>query len=191
LEAAMLFCGGKCDPNYQSSSKGYSRSWSYVESSVSEKDSIYHKVLKIAKKLNDTTMIDRLTCVSNGHLVAVKARYLRRKGCLASYYSYKQSGSKNVNSETDKYNQMYKTFAIKLKEEYKHSVEVGKKVFYLSTLRERFIKIASEEGCQNAHCYKTTYLKKLLETIWPDITFVHQHGKSDIVCSSFTTVGNA
>ncbi|WAQ95822.1 hypothetical protein MAR_028512 [Mya arenaria] len=144
-----FICGCKCDPNCKSSSQGYSRSWSYFESSIStDHNSIYHKVLKTALQINDKTIIDRLSAVANGDLVAVEARYHRRKGCLATYYSYARTGGrtppKTVFIESDKYSEIYIKAAERLKEECEHSIVVQNKVFYLSTLRERFIQVATD-----------------------------------------------
>ncbi|WAR16171.1 hypothetical protein MAR_030765 [Mya arenaria] len=87
--------------------------------------------IKTALQINDKTIIDRLSAVANGDLVAVEARYHRRKGCLATYYSYART------------------------------------------------------------CGRTQPKTKLLGAIWPEIAFVHQHGKSDLVCSSNKTIGEA
>ncbi|WAQ95803.1 DHGL-like protein [Mya arenaria] len=111
-------------------------------------NSIYHKVLKTALQINDKTIIDRLSAVANGDLVAVEARYHRRKGCLATYYSYARTGGrtppKTVFIESDKYSEIYIKAAERLKEECEHSIVVQNKVFYLSTLRERFIQVATD-----------------------------------------------
>lgn len=191
-----FICNGKCDPNCKSSSNGYTRSWSYVENSIStDHNSIYNKVLKTALDINDTTIIDRLSSVPNGDLVSVEARYHRRKGCLATYLSYARTDGrtppKNVPSETDKYNKIYKLAAERLKEEYTHSIVVQNKVYYLSTLKERFNQVATAEGCKTAHSYKSSYLKKLLSDIWPEITFIHNPGKSDLVCSCNKSINDA
>jgi len=58
---------------------------------------------------------------------------------------------------------------------------VENKVYFLSTLKDRFVQLAIDEGCTSAHSYKSNSLKKLLNSIWPEISFVHHHGKSDLV----------
>jgi hypothetical protein len=51
-----------------------------VETSISsDSNSIYRKVLDIATAINDVAIIDRLASVPNGDLVAIEARYHRKK----------------------------------------------------------------------------------------------------------------
>ena len=51
-----------------------------VETAISsDSNSIYHKVLDIATAINDVAIIDRLASVPNGDLVAIEARYHRKK----------------------------------------------------------------------------------------------------------------
>ena len=73
-----FICGEKCDPKRDSNSKGYSRSLSFVEqSNLIDHKTIYSKVLDFAYKRHDERVINRLP---NGDLVAVKAKYHRKKG---------------------------------------------------------------------------------------------------------------
>ncbi|KAH3697270.1 hypothetical protein DPMN_084762 [Dreissena polymorpha] len=83
-----FICGENCNPNRDNSSRGYSRSSSLVETvdSVDPANSINKKLLEIPLQTNDTTIINRLTTVANGDLVAVNARYHRQKGCLTKNY---------------------------------------------------------------------------------------------------------
>jgi len=45
----------------------------------SDSNSLYRKVLDIATAINDVAIIDRLASVPNGDLVAIEARYHRKK----------------------------------------------------------------------------------------------------------------
>ncbi|WAR13284.1 LOW QUALITY PROTEIN: hypothetical protein MAR_027464, partial [Mya arenaria] len=58
-------------------------------------------------------------------------------------------------------------------------------VYKLTDLRKRFIEIAREDFGDNKHT------EVLLQDVWPELTFVYQNGKSDLVCSKFVTVGEA
>ncbi len=59
--------------------------WSRVERAIQindKKPTIYSKVLRKATELNDEDMPIRLNSVPNSDLVAIEARYHRRKACL-------------------------------------------------------------------------------------------------------------
>lgn len=79
-----------------------------------------------------------------------------------------------------------------IKNEFEHSIVVDKKVFFFPTLKKRFVEIAESEGCSNdANSYKSSNLKRLFEKLWPEVSFIHQHGKPDLVCSSSLTINDA
>jgi len=79
-----------------------------------------------------------------------------------------------------------------IKNEFEHSILVDKKVFFFPTLKKRFVEIAESEGCSNdANSYKSSNLKRLFEKLWPEVSFIHQHGKPDLVCSSSLTINDA
>ncbi|WAR13567.1 hypothetical protein MAR_027747 [Mya arenaria] len=96
-KSQCFICGEKCDTIRDPSNKRPGRSWSMVETSIdSSHNSTYSKVLKAAEIKNDTSLINRLRSVSNGDLVALEARYHRKKGCLTKYY--------DTNLKTDQIN---------------------------------------------------------------------------------------
>jgi len=60
----FFICGEMCNPKRDKTGtgKGYSRSWSYVENSISaDSDSIYSKVITSAMKYQDQAVIDRFS----------------------------------------------------------------------------------------------------------------------------------
>ncbi|XP_060579919.1 uncharacterized protein LOC132736737 [Ruditapes philippinarum] len=177
-----FICGEKCSSIRDLNSERQDRNWSMVESAIGTDDnSIYTKVLKEAEAIGDSVLIKRLTSVPNGDLVALEARYHRKKGCLTKFYGNKTN--KTVNEETpDKFK--YMAAALKLKEEFEYSLMTQMKVHKLSELRNRFNTIAKEEFKEDVSAYKTNYFKRLLKEAWPELICVHQNGKSDLVCSS-------
>ncbi|WAR02367.1 LOW QUALITY PROTEIN: hypothetical protein MAR_008925, partial [Mya arenaria] len=180
-KSQCFICGEKCDTiRDPSNNLRPGRSWSMVETSIdSSHNSTYSKVLKAAEIKNDTSLINRLRSVSNGDLVALEARYLRKKGCLTKYY--------DTNLKTDQINSnvaqkfRYRSAAFQLKEELYHE---PKECF-------RFIEIAREDFGDNVETYRSFYFKILLQDVWPELTVVYQNGKSDLVCSKDVTVGEA
>ena len=83
----------------------------------------------------------------------------------------------------------YRSAAFQLKE-YEECIMTHKKVVQLE-LKKRFIEIAREDFCDDVDFYRSCYLKILLQGVWPEMTFVYQNGKSDLVCSKEVTVGEA
>ena len=69
--------------------------WSIVEAVINDNNTLYTKILTAAYERGDTTMITRLHGVVNGDLVAVEARYHRKKNCVSTYIN-----PRNVSSQT-------------------------------------------------------------------------------------------
>lgn len=64
-------------------------------------------------------------------------------------------------------------------------------VFFLSTIRKRFLEILADEGVENPDVYGSYLLKRQLTKEWLDVAFIPQSGKSDLMCAATTTVGDA
>jgi len=161
-----------------------------VETSIDSSEySIYSKVLEAAVIKDDTELLDRLRSVPNGDLVALEARYHRKKGCLTKYYVSNFNTKQTNDPIPEKF--IYRSAAVQLKAEYEEPIMTQKKVYQLSELRKRFIEIAKERHGDNVESYKSSYFKKLLQHVWPELECVYQKGKSDLICSNQVTVGDA
>lgn len=66
-----FICGQKCNPKQR-------KTWSMVESAIDKKSNLYTQVLNAAQIRHDKDVVSRLLS-SNGDLVAVEARYHRKK----------------------------------------------------------------------------------------------------------------
>lgn len=179
-----FICGEACPQKHR-------QTWSMVESSVKydpASPNIYARVLEAAKIKQDDDMLTRLQGVPNGDLVAVEARYHRQKSCYIKYVS-----PQNV-SLKQKRNQQFtahNTAVRKLISELIPPVLEHNQVFFLSTLRQRFLEIMVDEGVDQPESYTSQHLKRQLIKEWSDVAFIPQPGKSDLVCSRTTTVGDA
>ena len=73
-KGCCFICGESCHPKRRSE-------WSMVESAVDRdaKETTYTRMLQAAHDKNDVAMIRRLNGVPNGDLVAIDARYRRKK----------------------------------------------------------------------------------------------------------------
>ena len=60
-----------------------------------------------------------------------------------------------------------------------------------TTLKERFLQLAIENGVDNPDSYKSFKLKRQLMQECPHLSFISQPGKSDLVCSSDISVEEA
>lgn len=162
-------------------------SWCMVETAVdSGPDSInlYAKVLKAAEHRDDQEIATRLRGVANGDLVAVEARY--HKKC-SLYYNPRNiaASTKDTSRET-----LFKQCLHQLIDKFKQHIK-AKQVFLLTTISKRFKELLEEHGHSGSETYTSQKLKQQLMGEWPDISFVPQHGTSDLVCSSEITVGEA
>lgn len=78
-----------------------------------------------------------------------------------------------------------------LKGEYISFIEDHLCVYELSTLKERYLEIASEKEISLNREISTAYFKRLLCQIWPDLRFISRTGMTDLVCSVKVTVDDA
>ena len=180
-----FICGDVCSAKHRST-------WSMVESAISTKDpkkeSMYTKVLNAAEKRQDKEMMARLHGVANGDLVAIEARYHRKKNCYTHYIDPKQiatqaSRTENVSVFNQKVHELIK--------EFKPAIIENREVFLLSTLRDNFHAMLRTAGQDNVESYTSQKLKRQLSKEWPEISFIAQAGASDFVCSNDISVGDA
>ena len=80
-----FICGDKCEIKKRGT-------WSIIQSSIDTSSNLYRKIFKAAEVRNDELVLSRLLSC-NEDLVAVEARYHRKKGCLAHYISEKNISS--------------------------------------------------------------------------------------------------
>lgn len=104
-----------------------------------------------------------------------------------SYTETRNIDSKENQAKTFRYTEC----AEKLNEKYEYPIMVEKKIFQLSTLRDIFVVIATEEGIGYNESYRSSYVKKRLSGVWPELSFIYQRGLSDVDCASDITVGEA
>ena len=62
-------------------------------------------------------------------------------------------------------------------------------VFFMSTMRKRFLEILADESVDHPQTYSPEHLKRQVLKEWPPVAFIPQSDKSDLVCCSNTTVG--
>ena len=133
---------------------------SAIENSPSEPN-MYTTVLRIARQCDDQEMVTRLTGIPNGDLVAVEARYHRKKAC---YLKYKKKlcalPSTDISSDNAK---LICETVTKLMSEY-------------------YSQIIDDK--QLTESYRSQYLKRQLTKKYPALCFISQPGSSDLVCSS-------
>lgn len=180
-----FICGDVCSPKHRST-------WSMVESAISTKDpkrvTMYTKVLYAAEQRNDNVMLARLHGVPNGDLVAVEARYHRKKNCYSHYIDTKSTFTQtstmgNVGIFTQQLHELIN--------EFKPAIIENRQVFLLNTMRDRFQVMLKTAGQDNVESYTSQKLKKQLFKEWPDISFIAQPGASDFVCSNEISVDDA
>ena len=131
-----------------------------VASSVADKtdkSSIYDRILETAEIRNDINMITRLRGVVNRDLVAVEARYHRKKNCVSSYINTrniaaKQKSSTNIDIIHDR-------AIVKLIDEFRPKIECNE-VFLLSTLRTSYLQHLKDMN-EEYHCMYTSQKLKV------------------------------
>ena len=160
--------------------------WSMVRTAVDHQTP--STILTGAQQRQDMEMLLRLQGVPNGDLVAVEARYHRKKACVAKYTDTRKHSPLTKDTKTSN---AYIDAAGQVKEEFQAAVMSEKCVFQLTTLKTKFCGLASELGIENPDSYTTFNFKRLLKNIWPELSFIPQPGRSDLVCSSAITVGEA
>jgi hypothetical protein len=125
-------------------------------------------------------MIRRLNGVPNGDLVAMDARYHRKKNCLSTYINPRNISAQRKSIQ-DSTKSKHDIALLKLIEELKPKIEM-KHVFLLNSLRNRYRELLEVEGCVDPHLYTSQKLKERLMTEYPSLAFVPQKGYSDLVC---------
>ena len=183
-----FICGEPCFACHRNTDS--KRNWSMVETSIDRKaENVYKKVLAAAEEKADLRMITRLHGIENGDLVAVEARYHRRKNCLTHYISVRNI----LASKTDeKRENAHKRIITKIKEEYYKPIVHGKEVFLFTSIKSRFMELAQDDAESDIlQMYSTQNLKKKLVQEWPDLCFIPRPGFSDLVCSASVSVGEA
>ena len=177
-----FICGQKCNPKQRST-------WSRVMGTINSNSKLYSQVLKAAEIRNDKDVLARLLS-SNGDLVAAEARYHRQpKSCVSKYIS-----DRNLVSVSDKNQEKSRAnifIAETLKDEYLSSIEDHLCVYELSTLKERYLELASEKNIKLKSETSSAYFKRLLSQVWPDLRFIPRTGLTDLVCSMSITIGDA
>ena len=174
-KGCCFICGESCHPKRRSE-------WSMVESSVDceSRENTYTKILHAANDKNDVAMIRRLNGVPNGDLVAMDARYHRKKNCLSTYINPRNISAQRKSIQ-DSTKSKHDIALLKLIEELKPKIEM-KHVFLLNSLRNRYRELLEVEGCVDPHLYTSQKLKERLMTEYPSLAFVPQKGCSDLVC---------
>ena len=178
-----FICGTKCNPKKRGT-------WSRVMGTIDSNSKLYSQVLKAAEIRNDNDVIARLLS-SNADLVAVEARYHRQpKSCLSKYIS-----ERNIKSATYKNQEKPSRDNIGLvevlKDEYVGAIEDHLCVYELSTLKERYLQLASEKNIELKSETSSAYFKRLLSQVWPELRFIPRIGMADLVCSMTITIDDA
>lgn len=175
-KANCFICGKSCAVQRKSE-------WSMVQSSITNSNgTMYQKVLEAAMYRDDQVMLVRLSEVSNGDLVAIEARYHRKKNCYSSYIRPRSVFA------SQKQNELIKNEDNALKQlvsELQQQIVEEKQVFLMSTIKERYQKLISSLN----QTQKCNNLKSRLTSECQNISFIAQPGKSDLVCSKLITVG--
>ena len=148
---------------------------------------MYTRVMETAEQKEDHQMMARFCGVANGDLVAVEARYHRKKGCFSHYIKDKHVAAQQ--KEIDRTNANKKAI-FELIEEYRPPIVQEKQVFPLTTLKTQFQEIAATAEIENSEVYSSHRIKKQLMEECPDIAFISQPGMSDLIFSSEISVGD-
>ncbi|CAC5361553.1 unnamed protein product [Mytilus coruscus] len=178
-----FICGKLC-------SRSRKQEWSMVESSIDlSSKSIFAKVNRAANERKAEAMLLRLSEVPNGNLVAIEARYHRKKSCIASYLNLKsiEATTKNVSETQTRYDEVLN----ELMTEVRSNIVEQKQVYLLSTLLSRFVERLAKSNGPNAQQYRSQLLKAKLISKYPELSFIPQTPYSDLVCSAEITVGDA
>jgi hypothetical protein len=174
-----FICGKKCSEKHRSK-------WSRVEGSVNENSKSFSNLLEIATLKGDSVLHARLLS-SKGDLVAVEARYHRRKGCLPRYISERNKEECSVFSDKSKLTQVCRH----LKNDLQNSIDGEKNVYELSYLKSRVFELSVAHDIDIGRNLKAKQLKKVLRQVWPGITFIPREGLTDLVCSNSITIEEA
>jgi hypothetical protein len=154
--------------------------WSMVESSVGDdpdNPNMYVRVLQAAEARQDEDMMTRLQSVPNSDLVAIEARYHRKKSCYIKYIS--KSGvvaNQKRTQQLDAHNASVR----KLISELTSPILEHRNIFFLITMKKRFLEILADEGVDHPESYTYQHLKRPLKE-WPKVAFIPQSGRCDLV----------
>ena len=159
-----------------------------VQTAINRRSQLYLQVLEAGQIRDDKNVVSRLLS-ANGDLVAVEARYHRTEGCLARCIA--ERNIKSFMEQKQEKNRDNIFIAEALKEEYVSLIEDHLCVYELSTLKERYLEIASEKEISLNREISTAYFKRLLCQISPDLRFMSRAGMTDLVCSVKVTVDDA
>ena len=169
-----FICGQKCNPKQR-------LTWFRVMGTINSNSKLYSQVLKAAEIRNDKDVLARLLS-SNEDLVAAEARYHRQpKSCASKYIS-----DRNLVSVSDKNQEKSRAnifIAEILKDEYLSSIEDHLCVYELSTLKERYLELASEKNIKLKSETRSACFKRLLSQVWPYLRFIPRTGLTYLVCS--------
>lgn len=180
-KSKCFICSQPCNDKHRNT-------WSEVESI--EKDptgkNIYNSVCEAARLRRDVQITTRLLGIGHSDLVAVEARYHRKKGCLATYINPNSIAA--IKRQQDGCESLYNNAICTLIEEYKSLIIEQRQVFLLSSIKERFHSILIDSG-DGPPAYSSQTLKQRLQRDCPHFAFIPQRGKSDLVCSANVSVG--
>lgn len=176
-----FICGEKCSTKHRNK-------WSKIEGSIDENSKLYSKLLSVSAAKRDHALHARLLS-SKGDLVAVEARYHRKKGCLATYLSDMHDKWKNKAAE---FNKELDRICEQLKLELFDSVVANKNVYDLSHIKSQIQELAaSEEISLETSQLTGKHIKRVLKRVWPELRFISRAGLSDLVCSKSLNVDDA
>ena len=162
-----------------------------MQSSVNVHTSnLYSTLWDAAEKLGDDSVLVRLSAVPNGDLVAAEARYHRKKGCLIVNYIKNASAQKDETKQKGNIRPEYKSALDKLKRDL-NRITTDHEVFTLSKVNERYKTFLKEENVSTADEYQAFQLKATLTKEWENVFFISMPGKTDLICSSEISVGEA
>ena len=147
---------------------------------ISSGQDVYTKVITAAIQRQDNAMIARLNGVPNQNMVAAEARYHRVKGCIRSYTNPRNI--KSASTRKSDPDSAYTQVAQMLLNEVTDEIMTNKRVYEMSWLMTRFYPLGDEMGYENLQCYNTQNLKRKLQQQCPDLAFIYQEGRSDLVC---------
>ena len=177
-----FICGEQCSNKHR-------KTWSQVEGSVDATSEIYNRLLNISSAIGDDILHTRILS-SKGDLVAVEARYHRKKGCLAKYLLKEANIKPDLTS--DKADNHFNLALDELKCELYDEVEVNKSVYELSSLKEKIQQISkSKQLTLTPNKLTGTEIKKGLKRVWPKLKFVSRTGRCDLVYSESLTLDEA
>ena len=177
-----FICGEKCSIKHRGK-------WSKIEGSIDETSRLYLKLLNMSSQNGNDVLHSRLLS-SHGDLVAVEARYHRKKGCLAKYLSSNpemtEPSSSRCKSDLDK-------ACEHLKMDLFDAVEKQNSVYDLSKIKDLILDIAKLKQLNvDQDKLNGKQIKRVLKRVWPDLMHISRKGPcSDLICSKSLQVKDA